>query len=374
MATGRVIKRNEKWAYVISLPPDPTTGRYQQKWRSGFTTKKAAQEALTAYLSTLDEDVTKGDQISVGEFLDEWIARSIEGKRAPRTLEAYAYSCTKYINPSLGKIKLSALDARRIEALYTKLAETLKPSSVHRVHRTLKTALNRAVKWGYIAKSPMERVDSPTNRMEERMTLSVEHAQDMLFACKGLYPVSYVGLSMAVYTGLRKGEICGLYWSDVDWERRVLRVVRSRQRVNRVEIVGAPKTAGSTRGVPFGQQMHEVLKDWYQVCRDHADQQGVQWSDDVYVMRHVDGSLYDPGTMAHDLRKVLRRIGLPLISQHDLRHTHATLLLQSGVPLKVVSERLGHASITLTANTYAHVTETMQQNAVEKMDELFKRP
>jgi len=371
MTTGRIIKRNGKWAYVISMPPDPATGKRKQRWRSGFETRKAADESMRVDLGAIEESGVIR-LFTVSEYFEEWLSRGVDGKRAPRTLEFYRF-CSDRISEHVGNVRLDKLSPHRIEEIYSELSERMTSSSVHGIHRTLRAALNRAVKWGYLRVSPMSRVDAPSMRVAQRSTLNIDQAQLVVEWLRHRHPVSFVGTYLAVYSGMRRGEIAGLTWSDVDWDTAALRVTRSRQRFNQRDIVGNPKTEKSNRVVPVSHDVMRTLLTWRKQQQEHTVYRGERWYDDVYILRHIDGSMYDPNTLTKDLHKAEKALDLPLVSFHDLRHTHATLLLEAGVALKTVSERLGHSSIKLTGDVYAHVTEAMQRGAVDALDIAFKK-
>nr|NNM90096.1 site-specific integrase [Bacilli bacterium] len=369
LATGTVRKRGDKWSYIINLPYDPVKGNYPQIRRSGFALKADAQDALMGALAAIKEGSTAVQAVTppltIEAYLTEWLT-AIEPTVAPRTHETYKYSAD-LMTPYIGAINLDALTHEQIETMYHALQDRgLAPSSVHRIHRVLRTALNRAVKRGTIVTSPMVRVDPPNGRIEKRTVLDVAQAHALLDYIKTKHPASYIGVTLALQTGLRRGEICGLTWADVDFERGILRVVRSRQRRAKIgDIVGDPKTAGSIRSIPVDTELLTRLQDWRQ--------RQLITTDSTYVMSHKDGTPIDPMTLARDMRLAITKLKLPHVSFHDLRHTHATLLLQANVPLKIVSERLGHASIAMTADTYSHVTENMQQEATEKIAAILHR-
>lgn len=372
MATGRIIKRNGKWAYVISLPYDPDTGKYPQRWRSGFETKKAADDAMRKDIALLDAGEVDHASITLEEYLHEWLG-TVGNLRAPRTSETYRYTIERWIIPQLGDVKLSKLDHRKIERMYRSIAaEGIAPSSVHRVHRVLRAALNRAVKRGLLSKSPMDQVDAPSNKIDRRETLSPDHAVRLLAYFDDRSPMMRMAAYLAIYTGMRRGELCGLTWGDVDWAHGVLRVIQSRQRRDGKDLVGGTKTAGSTRPIVVDDAVMSEVKKWRSFHEHHAQSRGLSLLSSDYVLRHLDGTVPDPATLSKDLLKAVRALELPRISFHDLRHTHATLLLQANVPLKVVSERLGHASIGTTANVYAHVTENMQRQAADKLGDILR--
>ena len=369
MTTGRIIDRNEKYAYVISLPPDPQTGKRKQRWRSGFNTKTEAATELRKALNALDEFGIPTDA-TVSEYLDEWIKRGVEGKREERTIGNYRNGCV-HIKKALGDVKLDKLKPVQIEHMYDELAKHLSPSSVHTVHRVLRVALNRAVKWGYLQESPLKRVDPPSLRQKERQVLTVEQAIAILDWMREHKQTSHVGVSLAIFAGLRRAEACGLRWSDVDVVNGILRIHTTRQ-FRRGDIIKGTKS-GKRRDLPIGEDLTQTLKSWRGEQVKHTLQRGGTWSEDDWVIRQPDGFPINPDTLLHELRKAEIKLDLPHVSFHDLRHTHATLLLEAGIDLKTVQDRLGHESIVTTGNIYAHVTGHMKRDAVDALDNSFRK-
>lgn len=370
VTTGRIIRRNGKYAYIISGPRDPLTGKYKQIWRSGFETKKAADEAMRRHLAEIEAGTMVNTSLTLNEFLALWLQRS-QDKLAPRTYEIYEYTCERYIIPLIGQVILSDLKPVHIENLYGHWSSTLQPSSIHRIHRILRTALNRAVKWGYISESPMLRVDAPSNRIDKRTTLTTEQAIMALEWLRSRSYVSYLAAYLALYTGMRRGEIAGLQWHDIDWTNETIHVQRTRQRPNGQDIIGATKTQESNRVIPVTASVMQTLREWYHQHQEHTSMRGEAWNESEFVIRHLDGTLPDPNTFTHAFGDAVKALGLPHVSFHDLRHTHATWLLESGVDIKIVSDRLGHANISTTGNIYAHVTQRMQREAINKLDSLL---
>lgn len=369
-----VYERGDGWEYRIMLPPDPVTGKYRKTTKMGFKTKTAAKKAAEKRRDELEGGLTlDADKITVEQYLQEWLKRrSKAGKLAPRTLENYEWSSAK-INLAFGKSKLSQLDPEDIEKFYKELSETLSPSSIHMIHRHFRSALNKAVMWGYLKRTPLNRVESPSLTSDERKVLTTDEALQVLEYMRDRFPVSYIATMLVIYTGLRKSEIAGLMWPDILWSANALQVKRARQRRHRVENVGPPKTKKSARTLPVSEELIKLLRDWLRKQKEHSLMRGESWTDDVYIIRHLDGGMSDPDTVRKDLSKCEKALQLPHVTFHDLRHTHATMMLESGVPLKTVSERLGHSSITLTADTYAHVTDKMHRDAVDKFDDVFKK-
>lgn len=373
MATGRVRKRGTGYTYVIELGRDPITGKYKQLWKGGFTSKKIADEAMRAHLHQIENgELSPDTKILLSDYLEEWIQRSGE-KLSPRSQEIYQYTCEKYISPIIGTASLSKLKPIDIEKLYNHWQNQLQPSSVHRIHRVLKAALNRAVKWGYLKQSPMIQVDAPSGRIEKRNTLRMTEAIKALEWLQNRRPGTYMAVYLALFTGMRVSEVSGLQWRDIELEHRSISVVRTRQRPKGTDIVGPPKTEGSRRKIVVAENVAEWLSSWKQLQKDHTRMRGETWSDEAYVVRLLDGTIPDPHIFPRGLKKALTELDLPPVTFHDLRHTHATWLLESGVDLKVVSERLGHESISTTADIYSHVTYAMQEEAVKKLADLFAK-
>ncbi len=371
--TGRTFKIGKKWAYRVNLGFDAEQGTYRFKKKQGFASKDEAQKAMAQAIQQLEQGAVDASHLTVEAFLAEWLARAVEDRLAPKTLDTYTYVCTRFLIPAIGSLRLEQLSAKSIEALYDSLRGQIAPSSVHRVHRVLRTALNRAIKWGYLERSPMLRVEAPSASTPRRTPLEIGEVKRVIAWLDNRFPVSGLAAFLALYTGMRRGEICGLSWASVDWEARVLRVTCQRQRRGGKDIIRVTKTAGSVRAIPVDDRVMDRLRSW----REEQQQQTAlrpddTWSDSAPVLRHRDGTVIDPNTITADFRDACRACGIRGVSFHDLRHTHATLLLLGHVPLKVVSERLGHASIAITANTYAHVTDTLQREAVDVLTRLMR--
>ncbi|GLG00127.1 site-specific integrase [Alicyclobacillus hesperidum subsp. aegles] len=370
MATGRIEKKNGSYRYIISAGKDPVTGKYKQIWRSGFKTRKEADEKMRAHLAELAGGYVP-TRATVEQFLQQFITDHCKDMK-PSARWTYEYTCQHYIVPIIGSVKLDKLDHPHIHQLYDTWSAKLAPSTVHRIHRVLRTALNYAVKKGYLVKSPMARVDTPERRAARRNTLTVQQARDVLAWLKDRRPGAYMACFLAIYTGMRRGEIAGLQWRDVDWDANVLHVRRTRMRTDGSEVIGTTKTEGSERDIVVAKLVMDELRLWREAQEAFCRLVQQPWDDAMFVVRLHDGSAPGPYIFAKGLKAALQKLGYPLVTFHDLRHTHATWLLESGVDLKVVSERLGHSSITVTADVYSHVTRKMQEQAVQKLHEMME--
>lgn len=370
MLTSRYFRKGDGWAYTIYLPRG-ANGRYGQIKKQGFPTRDAAKDAMAAMLQTLEAGEPP-KRITVAAYLDEWLERGVKERCAPRTLATYADG-TRHARRAFGSTYLSDLSPRQIEALYRDLAARFAPSTVHAIHRYLHAALNRAVKWGYLAQSPMARVDTPSLFTPERQTLTADEALRALAWVQERSPAIHIGLHLALFLGLRRSEISGLQWQDIDEDALMIHVRRTRQRSKGREFLGPTKTPQSARSIRADEDTMAMLHGWKTLHKEHHLMRGEPWSEQMFVYRQLHGAPCDGGSMARKIGYAETALGLPHVTLHDLRHTHATLLLEAGVPLKTVSARLGHSSIRITGDVYAHVTARMQDEAVEALKRAFHK-
>jgi integrase len=354
---GSTRRRGNGREYRFDLPPDPLTGVRRTAGKSGFSTRKEAEAALRAALAAAE----KGRHVSssrktVSEFLDEWLS-TMEGRVRPSTLSNYRDYRDAYVNPIIGKTPLQDVTPVRLNLLYTHL---LTQGRVRNVHVMLHRALRDATKWGYLPYNHAEDAEPPalkgTKRRvwtPEQLRLFVEHVQTDRF---------YALWLLVATTGLRRGELAGLRAEDVDLEGR--RVTPS---VPRVVVDGyaqesQPKTQRGYRTLALDPVTVEALAA--HVKRWRQEQQEVGHMSRL-LFCWPDGSPVHPQSITDRFFRLSREARLPLIRLHDVRHTYATAALRAGVHPKVVSERLGHASVAFTLQTYSHVIEGMDEQAAQ---------
>lgn len=369
---GSVLKRGKTWSCVLYLGRD-NDGRKRQKWVGGFRTRKAAEGALSEALERVRTGTwaDPGRQ-TVGEFLEDWLTAVTPSLR-PSTAESYEQTLRGWVIPRIGGVKLSALTAARLSALYGELLKSgrrdgkggLSARSVAYAHRIIVHALKDAVAWGLLARNPAAHVDAPRAGSSEMHVWSQTEVQRFLsfVADDRLYALWAVLLA----TGLRRGEALGLRWDDVDFERRRLSIQRAVVVVGYGVQVAEPKTARGRRSVSIDPTTAAVLGAFRKRQVEERLAWGPAWQDTGYVFTSEDGRLLHPQQVTVTFKRRAREAGLPPIRLHDLRHTAATLALTAGIHPKVVSERLGHASIGITLDTYSHVGEGLQEEAASKV-------
>ena len=309
-----------------------------------------------------------GTELLTGEYLSQWL-RHCRGRLRPKTHEGYQGLIRLYASPALGEVPLSRLHPLHLQECYATLLERgLAGGTVRNLHLVLAQALSQAVAWGLIERSPACGAQPPRARRPEPVVVDPALAARILHAVAGT-PMELPAV-LALGTGMRRGEILALRWADLDEGYTTAQVRRSLQVSGEGLAFVEPKTRRSRRAVALpaflGPHLHRQKKD-------QALRRGERsaWVDLDLVCDRGDGSPRHPDTLSSGWYSFLKRSGLPHVRFHDLRHGHATLLLLARVHPKVVSERLGHASVGITLDLYSHVLPSMQSEAAAAIDDLF---
>jgi len=333
--------------------------------------KKECREWRDETLSKIQNGLSfAGAQTTILGYFDEWL-KAIKPSLKPKTWLQYEQVSRVHILPHIGKFKLKDLRPDHIQSLYNqKLEEGKSLSTLRIIHAVLHRSLNQAIKWGLIGTNPTDAVSRPKPKKREMKVLNEIQVLSFLSVEKGTrYEALY---HLAIATGLRQGEILGLRWSDLDWQSGHLQVQRQLQQVlGKGLMFTEPKSKAGRRLVVLGQATCAKLQLHNEIQHEERLLAGDRWVENDLIFPSTIGTPLGPRNLFRHFKAVLLKAGLPEIRFHDLRHTAATLMLQQGVHPKVVQERLGHSSISLTLDTYSHVIPSMQQEAADKMDELL---
>ena len=372
---GHIERRGrDSWRVIVELPPDPVTGRRRTRKVSIRGRKKDAERALIEVLSLRDHGVdVEPQRITVAEYLERWLRDYAEPNVAPSTLKRYRGICS-VLAETLGELRLQALRPAHIQAMYARLRERqLAPRTVLHHHRILKEALRHAVGWQLLERNPADAVSSPRVQRKEMQALDTEGVERLVNACEDDDQRRLIFTALS--TGLRLGELLGLRWSDLDLETRAATIRRTAQYLGRDGVkLRAPKTARSRRTISLSPSTVTLLREHRVAQNERRLRLGPAYEDHGAVFAAPDGRLLAPYTASYRFHKIVRSLGLTGFRFHDLRHTSATLALQAGVPAKVVSDRLGHASVAFTLDTYAHVLPDQQRQAADLIDSVLPVP
>ncbi len=334
--------------------------------------REEVRQKLTKAMADRDSGIVVDDKnLSVGEYLDRWLFDCVRGTVRESTFSRDEYLIRNHIKPALGRIRLKNLNALHLQSFYRcRLDSGLSGSTVQKIHHVLHKALAQAVKWDLIPRNPAGAVKAPSPSKKEMHPLSADEARRLLEAARGdRFEALYV---LAVYTGMRCGELLGLKWEDIDLENRTIRVRRTLTRTENGKKLGLgePKTKKSRRTVKLSARVVEVLKQHRARQAEEKLKSGVLYRDQNLVFAGENGGLINPSNLRRrSYMPLLKRANLPRITFHDLRHTCASLLFQRSVHPKFVQELLGHASVAITLDTYSHMLPGMGGEVADTMGE-----
>lgn len=366
------------WAAVSSTGFDPVTGKARRKTFYGQTKKEVLDKMQTTRQEMKTGGYVEPTKTTLGEWLDRWLTVYKKGQIKKSTFESYDWTINTYIKPALGNIPMARLQANTLQSFYNEKLERgrvdgaggLSTRTVRYFHSIIRQALEQAAKEGLLPRNVADHTTPPTGK-NKQMTLLTEDElftfletvkEDRLFA-------AYL---LAATTGLRRGELLGLCWDSVDLERGAVTVQRQLLRLNSgISLEENTKSKSGRRNVGLTDDSIKELKAYRKRQLQEKLLLGEAYQDGGLVFCKEDGTPIDPKVFTRRFRRILGEAGLPKVRLHDMRHLHATLLLQRGIPAKLVQERLGHSSITMTLDLYSHVTPEMQRLATESLNGLL---
>ena len=366
MARGHIRQRSKKnkdsYTVYIYLGVDQVTGRKKYKTEVVHTGKRDAEKRLTELLRQHDTGMyVEPPKETTAEFLEHWFHDYAETHVSLRTLEGYRGILDRHIIPAIGHIRLDKLTSRHIDSFESdSLRRGLSEQTVLHHHRLIFQALRWGVRMGTLARNVVEAVEPPRPKQYQARTLGWEEVYKFLQAAQ---PSGYYALFLiAILTGIRRSELLALRWRDLDMEAGTLAVSRGVVRLGTGEMVIGPPKSGKARMLHLPGEAMSCFKRMQEQVDDNTPQR------DSLIFCRGDGTPLRPGTVSKAFSQLTKKAGLQGIRLHDLRHTHASLLLGEGVHLKVVSERLGHSGIAITADLYSHVMPGLQREAAMQLD------
>lgn len=365
---GSIYKRKDgRWVASISVEGN------RRKYFYGDT-RREVQEALKKALHEQQQGtLATAPQQLMRVYLENWLEQVYKPTVRLTTFNMYRSVVHHHLIPAFGHIPVQKLAADKIQAYYAqKLKEGLAPSTINLIHAPLRKALENAVKWGLVSRNVAKLVTLPRVEQYEAKVLTVEQAHKLIEVACGSRMEGL--LIVALTTGLRRGELLALRWSDIDLEKGTLYVRHTMSRIPGYGYVeGEPKTKSSKRMIMLPAVAIEALKKHREYQEQERVKAGEKWQEQGIVFSNRYGDFINPEAVLDALHRLLKEAGLPRMRFHDLRHSAATISLVAGVHLKVVQERLGHSRISTTMDIYSHVLPSMQQEAVDKIEGVFRR-
>jgi integrase len=367
MARGRIEKTKAgSYKIIVDVGKDPVT-RKRKRHTETFRTKKEAEDAVNETIQQAAKQtyITPSKE-SFGDFMKMWLEEKKNQTRNNTWVSYDSYTRTHVI-PALGHLKLLELTPLHLRNFYKALQERpLSARTIRHIHFMLRAALDTAVKWELIIKNVSDAVDPPRVKKVEMKVWDASQLNQFLKAAKdNRY---YTAFFVAATTGMRQSELLGLRWKDVDLTNGTLSITQTLDK--QTGIFQETKTDSSKRSIKVESETISRLK---QHKADQAKEklQAEDWTDHGLVICTSKGTPMSGDNLSARFRHIIKETGLPPLRFHDLRHTHATLLLKQGLNPKIVQERLGHSSISVTLDTYSHVTPNLQETAASAMSKIL---
>lgn len=373
---GYVARKGDRWYAVVYEGLDPVTGRERRSWHPAGTERADAEKLAARLAAERNGRNDKTRSLSFGVYLT---TRWLPGKRvvlATSTYAGYRRNVERHVLPSLGRIGLRRLRPHHLEALYDRLrypnggSAGLAPKTVYEIHLVIRGALTDAVHRGLVTRNVALVAHAPqlgSIPKVEQPSWTAEQLQAFLRAAAGhrLFPA----LWMSAFTGMRRNELVGLRWDDFDAAKATLSINRGLVAVGYDVHETRGKTRNARRRIDLDPTTIGVITAWHDWQR--TEQQAVGIESAGWMFTDGDGLPIHPHAISQTFERIARRASVPVIRLHDVRHTHGTLLIAAGVPVKVVSERLGHAKPGFTIDTYQHVLPGMQASAARVFEQLI---
>lgn len=366
---GSIYQRKDgRWVAEITLENGKRKPMY------GKTRKEVADRLNQALQEQKQGTLIDAPQQTVEAHLNQWLHmkhRELKGG----TFAYYTYNVECHIIPELGHVKLQKLAPEHIQRLYTELLEELSPNTVRIIHTILKAALGVAVKWKKIASNPCLSVTPPRAVKKDIHYLTLDQAKRLIEVAKHHWMIAAL-IPVAIATGMRRGEMLALTWEDIDFEHKTITITKSlsyddRDGTGKKYRVETPKTATSKRTLSLPDFAVEALQAHF-VVQTNKRLATATWEHPELVFTNSSGGYYWYRILTEQLRNILQEAGLPRMPFHGLRHSAATILHAMGVDYNVIKQRLGHSRIATTLDIYSHVTPSMQEEAVNKLNEHFQ--
>ncbi len=355
---GSIFFSDSRKLWVAEIYVD---GKKKRKYSKQQQTVKAW--LLSQRDSIRDGTFVKKENVTLGVFLDAYVADVAAHTLRPKTLEVYKYLIRLHIKPTLGHLRLSDLRPDHVQKLYSeKLKAGLSRRTTKFIHAVLHKALEQAVRWGLVARNILDLVDAPVVKRKTPAVWDVDQAKKFLEHVKPdrFYPI----YALAIATGMREGEILGVHYEDIQWAAGTLHVRHAVQYLaGQGVILTEPKTDNAKRTIKVPEFAMQVLKE-------HAKREKINQG---FLFRTRNQTPFAPRNLLRHFHAAMEEAGLPRIRFHDLRHTTASLLLMQGAHPKKVQELLGHSTIALTMDTYSHILPAMHDELAQQMDSLLAR-
>lgn len=373
------IKERKKGTFLITVElPKENDGKYRN--RKNFTvkgTRKDAEKFLTEKLSEIDRGLlVYNRKMKYKDYLDLWKEKTFVNLEIT-TIDGYVQKIEKHIKPYLGNIYIEDMKPLHLQNLYDKLLSEgninnnkgLSERTVLAIHRIIHSSLKQAVRWQLIVRNIADCVEPPRAKKYKASFLSDEETRILLKKSEGTE--IYIPIAIAIYTGARRGEILGLKWENINLDKGYIKIINNLCSTSKGIITKTPKTQDSIRNIAISDTLINILKQHKIEQLKNKMLLGGEYIDNNFVCSYYNGKPFNPKRFSTKFHELLKKNNLPIIRFHDLRHSHASLLVKLGVQPKEISARLGHSNIGITMDLYSHLYEDVDKDVADKFEKLI---
>ena len=375
MATGNIRERrraNGEMSYEITVEGerDAFTGQRNRVYKTVRGSKKEANAIMRQMMADMDRGIAiRKCPKKISEWMDEWLELYIPNVEET-TKVGYKTKVRNYIKPALGDIYVQSLRTPHVQRMVNDMiARGLSPKNIRDTYNNINAAMKKALVLRMIPYNPCEGVVLPKLKRYKAKVYNINMIHQVLSVAEGTD--MYLPILLCTTAGLRRGELLALRWEDIDFQNHILKVRSNLVRGEKDYIIKEPKSESGIRDIHIGSEVVSYLKKERAKYVTDMMNYGIGFRNYGFVIRQYDGSPLKPDSMSRKWRRFLETNNLPPIRFHDLRHSHATALIQAGVSPKVVQERLGHSDVQITLNTYTHVLPEMDIEAAETLDRII---
>lgn len=369
-------KKGFTWSFTLDIGRDPSTGKRKQITRRGFETKKEAELAANQMTIEINNDTFVNEKdILFKDFITDYLKIIAQPSVKPSTFYGYKTVVEKRLIPKFGHMKIKKFTPKIISSYYTELLkEGLTEEFIQYIHSILKMASKTAVDWKYIKNDFMVTVKAPSRQKKNVNTWSIDECNKFLNRMREQKDHIFMLYYLAIYTGMRRGELLGLKWENIDFEKKRIYVEHSLYYISGQGLVlQSPKTASGKRNISITNETIAELQSYKVKKQEQLLKVGMKLSGEHFVVSAFGGEPVNPNTIHKQFLYDIKLAGVKRIRFHDLRHTHATIMLEIGENSKVVSERLGHSNVSITLDKYSHVTPNIQDSSAEHFSEALRK-
>ena len=370
---------NGKWQYVIDI--GIVEGKRKQKKKGCYNSRRDAENALRKILNRVETNMyVDTKNLTLGQYLEQWLETYAKINVTYTTYVSYRASIIFRLKNILDN-RLSDINPFIIQRQYSELLQKgYSPTSVNYTHRVLNQALKQAVKWNMIAINPCNVVTPPKKAHVEKEILTLEEINQIRLFLYTNHKSYYIIFMIAITTGMRRSEIAALEWSDINYGTNRISVSKAmKYSSDRKLIISTTKNRTSTRSIDMTESLVQALREWNRTQKLNQLKYGENYIENFhsgkkryFICTKENGDYVKIDYYNRKLQKILKALDIDKhVRFHDIRHTHATLLLEQNVEAKVIQERLGHSNISTTMDLYSHVTRNVQKSAVDKLNKIM---